>query len=178
MKKNIIILAIVLVIAVGGYYIAEKNKAQAPASENSGLESQDQQQAAGDQGTNSTTPSGLDVGVNVGTPPPAGSQFSSGEGEVPAPDIQVVEITYDGQKFTPASVDIKAGDYVFFKNNSKSDFWPASAPHPTHTNYPEFDAKKPIAPGAQYKFQFTKVGNWAFHDHLNPTSFGKVNVAQ
>ena len=79
-------------------------------------------------------------------------------------------VTYTASGFTPVSVTIKAGDAITFKNNSGVDFWPASGPHPTHTNYPEFDAKQGIASGATYSFTFTRVGSWKYHNHLNPAS--------
>lgn len=104
--------------------------------------------------------------------------FSSGENQPDGSPIAVVEVDFDGSKFSPSPMDIKVNDWVFFKNLSTVDFWPASNPHPTHTDYPGFDAKQPIAPGGQYKFQFTKAGHWGFHNHLSPSIGGVVNVTQ
>ena len=95
-----------------------------------------------------------------------------------APDILVVQVNYDGKKFDPASVDIKVGDIVIFKNNSDGAMWPASAPHPSHTAYPEFDAKEAIDPGGKWQFKFEKVGSWKYHNHSNPSAFGVVNVTE
>jgi plastocyanin len=91
-------------------------------------------------------------------------------------DVAVYEVTYNGTAYTPSQLTIKNGDVVVFKNASATSFWPASAPHPTHTNYPEFDPKKAIGPGQTWQFKFTKTGTWAFHDHLNPTVTGKITV--
>ncbi len=91
---------------------------------------------------------------------------------------KVFETSYNGTAFAPSTLTIKAGDTVVFKNNSTKSFWPASGPHPAHTLYPEFDAKKAIAPGQSYQFKFLKVGEWPFHDHLNPSAFGKITVTQ
>ena len=91
-------------------------------------------------------------------------------------DVQVFEITYDGKAYTPAILSIKNGDVVVFKNNSEEDFWPASAQHPNHLEYPEFDPKKPVAAGQTWQFKFTQSGAWGFHDHLNPKAFGKITV--
>jgi plastocyanin len=104
--------------------------------------------------------------------------YSAGEGDAAAPDIQVVEVDYDGTAFTPSTVTIKANDYVLFKNKSTVNFWPASDPHPTHTGYPGFDAGKSIAPGGRYTFQFTKIGSWGYHNHFNPSIRGTVVVTQ
>jgi len=174
MKNAIIAVVAAVIILGGGWYFYQKNQAKAPG------EPLDQQELVSDDpltplstSTNPTTqtqtkdnPKGADY-----TPP-------GNDGEVPAPDIQVVEIDYDGSKFTPSTVNIKVNDYVVFKNMGTVNFWPASSPHPVHTDYPGFDAGKPIAPGGKYQFQFTKVGSWGFHDHLNPKATGTVNVSK
>lgn len=89
---------------------------------------------------------------------------------------KVVPVSYDGAKFIPSQLTINSGDTVVFKNDSTKSFWPASGPHPTHTLYPEFDAKRAIAPGGTFSFTFLKVGTWPFHDHLNSTVSGSITV--
>lgn len=91
-------------------------------------------------------------------------------------EATVHEITFSGTAYSPAQLTIKNGDIVVFKNNSTKDFWPASAMHPDHLIYPEFDADKGIAPGGNFQFKFTKTGAWGFHDHLTPSAFGKITV--
>lgn len=85
-------------------------------------------------------------------------------------------VTFSGSSFSPSSLEVKVGDTVTFVNNSSLGMWVASAPHPTHTDYPEFDAKQVYNPGEVYAFTFTKAGNWKFHNHLNPTYFGVIVV--
>ena len=109
-------------------------------------------------------------------PPPATDGKFSDEADIGAPDIQVEEITYDGKSYQPAHLSIKAGDIVIFRNKSAVSFWPASSPHPQHSDYPELDPKKPIPAGQTFEFKFTKVGTWKFHDHLNPSAWGSVVV--
>jgi plastocyanin len=91
-------------------------------------------------------------------------------------DVAVFEVTFDGQAFTPSQLNIKQGDVVVFRNESSENFWPASGPHPQHTNYPEFDPKKPIAAGQTWQFKFAKTGTWGFHDHLTPSATGRITV--
>lgn len=93
-------------------------------------------------------------------------------------DLQVFAVSFDGLKFEPSTLEIKKGDIVSFTNDSSGPFWPASGPHPTHTNYPEFDAKKKLLPGESFEFQFTKVGKWSFHDHLLPSASGTIVVSE
>ena len=71
-------------------------------------------------------------------------------------------------------------------------FWPASNLHPTHTVYPGsnitkcdtsdrtrlFDACEAMGPDARYSFIFTEVGEWRFHDHINPQATGTIIVSQ
>ena len=87
-----------------------------------------------------------------------------------------VEMAGDG--FSPTSLSIKKGDTVTFKNVGSNSHWPASAPHPTHTVYPEFDPKSEVAPGQSWSFIFDKVGTWRYHDHLNSGETGVITVTE
>lgn len=92
--------------------------------------------------------------------------------------------------FTPGILSIKKGETVTFENKSSSDFWPASAMHPTHVVYsgtplsehcpdPEnvsFDSCKPLPPGSVWTFKFDKTGTWGYHDHLRANFYGKIIV--
>lgn len=89
---------------------------------------------------------------------------------------ETVTITSNG--FSPKEITVKQGAEVIFKNMDSADRWPASAPHPTHTNYPEFDPKKPIKPGASWSFTANRVGSFFYHEHLNPIQFGKMVVTE
>lgn len=93
---------------------------------------------------------------------------------LPANRHQVVKITSSG--FEPKSFTLSAGSTVKFVNVDNSAHWPASNLHPTHTNYSEFDAKKPIEPGKFWEFKIEKTGIWYFHDHLDPSSGGRIKV--
>jgi plastocyanin len=102
----------------------------------------------------------------------------AGGGENIGSNIQVTEVDFDGKQFTPAKVGIKAGDYIFFKNKSSVNFWPLAGSANTLAAYPNFNAQKPIAPGGEYKFQFTKAGSWSYGDNLTANAVGDVDVSQ
>ena len=99
-----------------------------------------------------------------------------------------IEISDDG--FNPtiltgeARLGILVGDTVTWINKGSIEHWPASAIHPTHAVYPEpggcigskFDACKGLKQGESWSFVFTQKGSWNYHDHLNPTLFGKIIV--
>ncbi len=103
---------------------------------------------------------------------------------------KTVVVSMNENGFSPPSINIKQGETVVFKNNGIRDHWPASAIHPTHSVYsgtslsehcPDttniaFDACKGILPGNSWSFTFTKKGSWRYHDHLNPTFTGTINV--
>ncbi len=88
----------------------------------------------------------------------------------PASGQNEIQIVPSG--FLPANITIKLGDTVTFVNKDTKNHQPASAPHPAHTDYPEFDPKNPIEPGQSWSFTFNKAGTWKFHDHLNAPTFG------
>lgn len=183
--KKLLYFIIVLIILAGGYYFyAQKNKrAMAPTVENGGFLKEDAgikpEEPSGEQATapTSSAPLSSPFEPSQNSTETKGTFSGGEEGAGLAPDVLVVQVNFDGTEFTPASVDIKVGDIVIFKNNSSQDFWPASVPHPTHTDYPAFDAKQAVSPGGKFQFKFEKVGSWQYHNHLNPSAKGVVNVS-
>ena len=94
---------------------------------------------------------------------------------VPA-DAVTVKITDQG--FVPQEITIKQGEKITWINLTKDYVWPASDPHPTHTNYPEFDPQLPMKPNQAWSFAFVKTGNWGYHNHLFPSERGTVHVTE
>ena len=96
---------------------------------------------------------------------------------VPAVSTAIsTEITSAG--FIPKIITIQKGGTVTWTNKNTQPAWPASAFHPTHTVYPEFDSLKGFGTGESYSFTFDKVGSWKYHDHLTPAFSGTVNVVE
>lgn len=186
-KKYYAGLILLVLAALSIYFYQKANRAVAPerSIEKPAAEEQDQGLLA------SSTPGPAPAEQATGTSPaqspaktaqapaPQKATYSDGSEMEPfGPDIQVFEVVYDGAKFSPASLSIKAGDVVIFKNSSQVNFWPASDPHPTHTDYPEFDAKKPIPPGGTFQFKFMQLGTWGYHNHLQAAATGVVKVSK
>ena len=102
----------------------------------------------------------------------------------PATQHALVKVYITPAGFNPETVVVKPGDTVKWVNTDSAPHWPASAMHPTHNDYPEpggcigskFDACKGLAFGEKYDLIFNITGTWAYHDHLNPTVYGKVIV--
>lgn len=89
-------------------------------------------------------------------------------------NVHTITLTKNG--FSPNNLTITEGDTVLFNTNTNEAFWPASNVHPTHTAYPDFDPKKPIAPNGTWSFTFTEAGSYKFHDHIVSTHEGEVTV--
>lgn len=85
-----------------------------------------------------------------------------------------VRMMADG--FSPDEISIDQGSTLVFINADTVDRWPASNPHPTHTNYLQFDPKQPIAPGDSWSFTVERAGIFRFHDHLFPHKQGVLTV--
>jgi plastocyanin len=162
MNKTILGVIVVIVVVVGAVFFMNQ-KADAPTSENN---QQTPTPSPTPTPVPNPTPGPSDAPVPTPTPTPTST----------APKTYDISATDAG--YTPATLTIKKGDTVKFTNNGTKLNWPASAPHPTHTDYPEFDPKKGIAVGSSWSFTFTKTGTWRFHDHLNPTHFGSITVTE
>ncbi len=92
-------------------------------------------------------------------------------------DIEAdIEVVYDGSSFSPSEVTINSGDAVAFINESDFGMWPASDPHPQHTDLPEFDSGRNLEPSGVYEFTFDEPGEWGYHNHTNSTVTGTVVV--
>jgi len=179
MKKTIITIVILLLVGGGGYYLYQKNQAKAPETGQDVLNQQSDKSTLPDgQGSSNSDVENNPNQQNLTTSNTQQGTFSSGEENIVAPDIQVWQIEYDGAQFNPKVLNIKFGDYVIFKNLGTQEFWPASDPHPDHTGYAGFDAGEPIAAEGKYQFQFMQAGSWGFHNHLNPSATGVINVAR
>lgn len=169
MNKQVVygIIALIVLIIIGGVIYMQSQDSNKEASEQESAMTQEEAKMDDSKKSDEAVVSDNSKMEDKG-------QYS-GESDIMG-EVAVHEIGFNGTAFSPSQLTIKNGDIVVFKNNSDKDFWPASAMHPDHLIYPEFDAKKGIAPGGTYEFKFTKTGSWGFHDHLTPSAFGKITV--
>jgi len=166
MKNILFAAAIILAVGLGVWYYGNRAEDTVP--------NQADMQADNTDNTNQTN----EDADSPATPPPA---TDSGQGDNPPPQEEekpafAATITHTESGFSSASVSIKVGDTVKWVNQASENMWVASAPHPIHTDYPEFDQKKGVGMGGEYTFTFTKAGQWRYHNHLNPSHFGSVTV--
>jgi len=124
----------------------------------------------------------LIVGFLVWKYMPAGStsvSLSTGTPVTQAESVQtkVDKVYYDGLNFIPSTIVVNKGDSVTFINSTTGKMSVASNPHPSHTDYPEFDQYKSSAKGlTSFTFVFDKVGVWGYHNHAAPNIGGTITV--
>lgn len=106
------------------------------------------------------------------------------------PEAKSTTVEMSDTGFSPSQVTITRGSSVTFVSKGTSNYWPASAVHPTHQVYPGsdiqkcntpeqsniFDACRGLKQGESWSFTFNVAGNWKYHDHLNPGLRGGVEV--
>lgn len=176
MKKTISYIVIIIIVLAAGYWLFGRKEALAPVEENPNYQQTGNQPSPA---TTSSQPSTPTTGNQVKTNPNATDYTpptSPTGGENVGSNIQVTEVDFDGSQFLPATVNISVNDYVFFKNKSSKDFWPIAGSANTQSAYPNFSAGKPVPPGGEFKFQFTKAGSFSYGDNLNAGMVGTINV--
>lgn len=94
----------------------------------------------------------------------------------PTPATHLITITAAG--FSPAQVSVQRGDTVTFVNNDTDRHWPASNPHPIHTDCSGFDANRGLARGEHYSFTYDYDRSCAYHDHLHPRLGGQLELTR
>lgn len=86
---------------------------------------------------------------------------------------EMIDLTDQG--FSPQSIKIKPGTRVIWTNKTNGPATVNSDNHPTHLLYPflnlgEFD------PDTSVQVVFEEPGTYTYHDHLNPSRKGTVEV--
>ena len=131
-----------------------------------------------EQGQDQTPDTATDTNETGGGVPDSeqGGRFSGEEDINVVAQPEVIEIRITSSGFSPANVTIQKGDYVQFTNTDSARHWPASDPHPQHTDLSAFDAKKGLNTGENYRYQFNTAGTFEYHDHMNPGLKGTIIV--
>lgn len=156
MKKVVLILIVVIGI-VAAVFVFKKNSAIAPGPTESPAV------------TESVSPSPTVSKTTAMTPTTSPSSI---------PQKQTIIITFANGTAIPVNVTIRAGDTVKFINNDSIPRWPASGVHPTHQICPGFDSLRGLDTGESYSFTFNEAKTCPWHDHLKPSTSGKITVEQ
>ncbi len=87
-------------------------------------------------------------------------------------------VSYTDSGYYPNNIKINKGESVEFKNNSSVKMWVASDSHPSHSMLPSFDQFGVSEVNESYIYTFDKVGVWGYHDHINATRVGTIEVIE
>ncbi|HEV2402593.1 MAG TPA: hypothetical protein VGS08_00130 [Candidatus Saccharimonadales bacterium] len=90
------------------------------------------------------------------------------------PTVAVIEITPSG--FLPRTIAVNTNTEVIWVNEDAMPHKPAADPYPTHRNLPSLVAPSPLGQKETYSFLFTRQGVVAYHDDLDPTLTGTVEI--
>ena len=88
--------------------------------------------------------------------------------------IAVIEITPSG--FLPSTLAVQADTDVTWVNEDVMPHLPAADPYPTHASLRDLVAPKALGQKETYSFLFTRHETVHYHDDLNPTLVGTVEV--
>jgi plastocyanin len=167
--KNLLIVILIIILVGGIYYFSQKSKIstipQTPTSSTFEI--------------TTTQPTQVETStLNITT---------TSATATPTTEV-IIKITANG--FEPKEVEITKGTKVTWINEQPNPSWPASDVHPTHEVYPGssikkcgtpeqdkiFDTCRGLKQGESWSFVFNEVGEWYYHDHLNPSWKGEIVV--
>jgi plastocyanin len=84
-------------------------------------------------------------------------------------------ITFDGNAFSPETLNVNVGDTITVKNDSSRTIQFDSDPHPAHTDNTDLNVDT-IRAGQSKSFSVTRTGTFGYHDHLSPGVTGTIVV--
>jgi|SRR3990167_9159169 len=92
------------------------------------------------------------------------------------PNAFVNEVKATSNNFNPPTIIVSKGTTVTWTVTSGA-VQVASDPHPAHTGLAGFESDE-LKAGDTYSFTFDTVGSFGYHNHLNPSAIGTVNVRE
>jgi plastocyanin len=95
----------------------------------------------------------------------------------PGEEIKTYTVFIEGNKFVPDVAKINVGDTVVWLNKDLMKHKIASNPHPQHTDLPLLISPE-LTNSQTYSFQFENPGKFGYHDHLNSSISGTVEVSE
>lgn len=112
--------------------------------------------------------------------PPTTEQGTYGGGTEPTlpaqtEDAAITSVAITSSGFEPATVNIDVGGKVEWMNKSGEAATVNSALHPTHSIYPQLNLNE-VPVNGSVSLVFDTPGTYKYHDHLNPSRTGTVEV--
>lgn len=113
--------------------------------------------------------------------PQTTEQSKYGEGTNPTAlpvqteEAAITDVAITSSGFTPPTVNIDVGTKIVWTNKSGEAATVNSALHPTHSIYPPLNLNEVLVNGS-VSLVFDTPGTYQYHDHLNPSRTGTVEV--
>ena len=148
MNKILIIVLVLAVVVLGGYFLLKGEEAQAPTEETSETITTEEENA----GTPALTEETVIVYTDSGY----------------SPDSLTIKVGTTVLFKNDSSLSMWPA----------SAMHPTHAVYPTTGGClgSTFDACKGVLPGESWSFKFDIAGSWKYHDHLHPNLFGAIVV--
>lgn len=85
-------------------------------------------------------------------------------------------VTYRDDGFVPATIEIKAGDKIRFKNEAKNLMRISSADVVGEESYGDFTQEKSVSKGYFFDLTFSKKGTWLYQNLNDKSKTGIVII--
>lgn len=151
MKNTIIVVVILAIVIIGGYFIFS-NSYQTPINT-----SQTNTVPVTSDNTNANVP------VSATTPAPTVATST------PVPNVVMATVDIKNFAFSPATLTVKVGTRVTWTNND-------TVSHTVTSDTGSLLSSPTIAPGQTFSFTFNNVGTTNYHCAIHPMMKGKVIV--
>lgn len=127
--------------------------------------------------TRDTTAPGKTQRSNIETTTAGDTPGDAGNPGVASSPNESATITYTDNGFAPDTLTVRRGTTVTILNKSSRNVQLSSNEHPIHRENPEMNTPA-IAPGASTSFVAKTSGTHGYHDHLDSSVTGTLNVAE
>lgn len=92
--------------------------------------------------------------------------------------ITTANVSITASSVSPATVEIKKGQSVTWKNNDTKDHQIAADPYPTNSSLPELGKSVVLKPGDTFSYIYESTGSFSYHDNLDPYKIQGVVVVK
>src|SRR3989344_6459550 len=92
-------------------------------------------------------------------------------------DRPTVEVIITEDSFSPQTLTVEPETVIIWTNQSGETATVNSSPHPVHTDSPILNLGE-LADGDKFSLVLENPGTYKYHNHLNPTQFGTIEVTE
>lgn len=89
--------------------------------------------------------------------------------------VPTAQISVTASGFVPSTLAIKPGTKVIWVNSDSAAHQISANPHPTGASLPSLKSES-LKQNQSYEYTFSEQGNIEYHDQLNPTINGSIQI--